>query len=426
MSYIYYSHPQEAGQYGANVSSIGAMVQMVTRGVSAGEWRPDDSEEEIDIRGRFPEAQRTIEMLDRLRVQTNVGLVPLSNFVERKPVALVSEITRIDGVRVYTVSADVTPGTNATEKITELGAWLKTVDLGQGVVPGFVGDFEEQQESQAFLMKAFAGALGLMFIILLAQFNSFYNAVLVLLAVVLSVGGVLVGMMVMGQPFSIIMTGIGIVALAGIVVNNNIVLIDTFQSLRKDMPPLEAIVETGRQRLRPVLLTTITTMAGLLPMMFAVSIDFANGGISVGAPSALWWTQLATAIVFGLGFATVLTLFVTPSLLAARVWYLGKLPTFGWRGLKTLLLKGTLGMESMYLQDSQLIAKAKGIDRDVIWSEIPSFIPLTSGSHTGSHHYAEQDDIYSKAQSAISARPFQHSPDSKDTRLRNDFSEAAE
>ena len=242
----------------------------------------------------------------------------------------------------------------------------------KGVVPTFAGDFEEQQESQAFLMQAFIGALGLMFIILLAQFDSFYNSVLVLLAVVLSVGGVLVGMMVMGQPFSIIMTGIGIVALAGIVVNNNIVLIDTFQSLREEMPPLEAIVETGRQRLRPVLLTTITTIAGLLPMMFAVSIDFVNGGITVGAPSALWWTQLATAIVFGLGFATVLTLVVTPSLLALRVWYFGKLPAFGWRGLKALVLRATVGSDARYLKDQRVKKVAKRFDRDVIWSELPS------------------------------------------------------
>jgi multidrug efflux pump len=181
-------------------------------------------------------------------------------------------------------------------------------------------------------------------------------------------------MMVMGQPFSIIMTGIGIVALAGIVVNNNIVLIDTFQTLRKEMPPLEAIVETGRQRLRPVLLTTVTTIAGLLPMMFAVSIDFLNGGISTGAPSALWWTQLATAIVFGLGFATMLTLFVTPSLLALRIWYFGKIPAFGWRGAKAALLKATVGGKARFLRDRRVRKTARKLDRDVIWSEVPSFL----------------------------------------------------
>jgi len=170
-------------------------------------------------------------------------------------------------------------------------------------------------------MKAFAGALGLMFIILLAQFNSFYNATLVLLAVVLSTTGVLIGMMVMGQPFSIIMTGTGIVALAGIVVNNNIVLIDTYMEFSQYMPKIEAIVRTAQARIRPVLLTTVTTMAGLASMMFGLSFDFIDGGYTIDSPTALWWKQLATAVVFGLGIATVLTLVFTPSMLALRVWF---------------------------------------------------------------------------------------------------------
>ena len=159
-----------------------------------------------------------------------------------------------------------------------------------------------------------------MFIILLAQFNSFYNSFVVLIAVVLSTVGVLIGMLVMQQPFSIIMTGTGIVALAGIVVNNNIVLIDTYQELSRYLPKVEAIVRTAEQRIRPVLLTTITTMAGLAPMMFGLSLDFINGGYSVDSPTALWWKQLATAVVFGLGTATMLTLIFTPALLSARVW----------------------------------------------------------------------------------------------------------
>ncbi len=365
----------EAGKYGASVSSIGAMVQLVTRGVTVGTYRPDDSDDEIDIRGRFPVGSRDVEILDRLRIQTNVGLVPLGNFVERRPVPKVSEITRVDGIRVFTVAADVSDGVNANEKIAEIGEWLKTADLGKGVKATFVGDFEEQQESQAFLMAAFAGALGLMFIILLAQFDSIYNSILVLLAVILSVGGVLVGMMVMGQPFSIIMTGIGIVALAGIVVNNNIVLIDTFQEFRQTLPPIEAIIQTGVQRLRPVVLTTITTMAGLLPMMFAISIDFRAGGITVGAPSAMMWTQLATAIVFGLGFATVLTLVVTPSLLALRVWWFRKLPQMGWRGLRAVAL-GAMGGKSRFIRDRRLTKKvSKGFKtgHTVRWDETYAF-----------------------------------------------------
>ncbi len=206
------------------------------------------------------------------------------------------------------------------ERIATLTNWVETIGLPDGVTYEWTGDQEDEAESQAFLGQAFIGALFLMYIILLAQFNSFYNSVLVLLAVVLSTTGVLIGMMVMGQAFSIIMTGTGIVALAGIVVNNNIVLIDTYQDYSRYMPPIEAITRTAEARIRPVLLTTITTMAGLAPMMFGLSLNFADGGYSIDSPTALWWKQLATAVVFGLGIATVLTLVFTPSMLALRIW----------------------------------------------------------------------------------------------------------
>jgi len=206
------------------------------------------------------------------------------------------------------------------ERIEVITAWIETESPFPGVEWEWTGDQEDQAESAAFLQTGFSAALGLMFIILLAQFNSVYNAVLVLLAVVLSTAGVLIGMLVMEQPFSIIMTGTGIVALAGIVVNNNIVLIDTYQEYSRYMPRLEAIVRTAEARIRPVLLTTITTMAGLAPMMFGLSLDFFGGGYSIDSPTALWWKQLATAVVFGLGIATVLTLVFTPSMLALRIW----------------------------------------------------------------------------------------------------------
>ncbi len=208
----------------------------------------------------------------------------------------------------------------ANERIAVLTEWLETNPLPASVSWEWAGDQAEQEESQAFLGQAFLGALGLMFIILLAQFNSVYNSVLVLVAVVLSTTGVLIGMLVMDQTFSIIMTGTGIVALAGIVVNNNIVLIDTYQEYSRYMPKIEAITRTAEARIRPVLLTTITTMAGLAPMMYGISLDFGAGGYTIDSPTALWWKQLATAVVFGLGIATVLTLIMTPSLLALRVW----------------------------------------------------------------------------------------------------------
>ena len=327
---------EKAGRYGADVATVGAMVQLVTRGILLDTMRVDSSDEEIEIRVRLPEEDRFLSTLDNLKVRTSDGLVPLSNFISRKPVEKLAEINRLDQKRYFDIKAGIEPNLkrtvisdngekseifiNANERIAFLTNYLEENPLPPGISWEWTGDQADQAESQAFLSSAFSAALVLMFIILLAQFNSFYNSFVVLIAVVLSTVGVLIGMLVMQQPFSIIMTGTGIVALAGIVVNNNIVLIDTYQELSRYLPKVEAIVRTAEQRIRPVLLTTITTMAGLAPMMFGLSLDFINGGYSIDSPTALWWKQLATAVVFGLGTATMLTLVFTPALLSARVW----------------------------------------------------------------------------------------------------------
>jgi multidrug efflux pump len=230
----------------------------------------------------------------------------------------------------------------------------------------WTGDDEEQRETGAFLGKAFAAALALMFIILLAQFNSFYNSVLVLLAVVMSVAGVLVGLLVMDMSFGMIMTGTGVVALAGIVVNNNIVLIDTYQEYSRIMPRIDAIVRTAEDRIRPVLLTTITTMAGLTPMMFGLSLDFINGGYSINSPTAAFWTNLATAVVFGLGIATVLTLIFTPAMLALRVWF--------WVIVRYLItvIAAALGKQGQTARDFTLAREAKRArNPEFVWDVLP-------------------------------------------------------
>ncbi|MEY8831136.1 efflux RND transporter permease subunit [Sedimentitalea sp. XS_ASV28] len=426
---------EKAGRYGADVATVGGMVQLVTRGILLDTMRVDSSDEEIEIRVRLPEQDRVLSTLDSMKVRTADGLVPLSNFVNRKPVAKLAEINRVDQQRIFDVKADVgsalfkvvardadtggedrralvraldggmisegatlenasgdrfeivqlgdgvrvddlrsavTSGdvqfvpVNANERIAVITEWLGTNPLPASIDWEWTGDQEEQEESSTFLQNAFLGALGLMFIILLAQFNSFYNSVLVLMAVVMSTTGVLIGMMVMQQPFSIIMTGTGIVALAGIVVNNNIVLIDTYQEFSQYMPRIEAIIRTAEARIRPVLLTTITTMAGLAPMMFGLSLDFINGGYSINSPTALWWKQLATAVVFGLGIATFLTLIVTPSFLALRVWF----STYAsWIG--HLLVRITGGTETETARDMRLDRAARKIRLDeIIWDEV--------------------------------------------------------
>ncbi|MEM7318491.1 MAG: efflux RND transporter permease subunit, partial [Pseudomonadota bacterium] len=459
----------KAGRFGADVATVGAMVQLVTRGVLLGEMRPENSDEEIEIRVRLPDEDRVLSTLDVIKVRTPDGLVPLSNFISRKPVEKLATISRVNQLRYYDVKADVIEGIeilqmiplnedgteaedgkldvgfgyevseedaadgapvnvtltaepgffwslffdptvyryhvpdvaqsvdldvvqgqldsgnatvklvpmNPNERIAKLTEWLDTNPLPTAVEWEWTGDQEEQEESGAFLMNAFAGALGLMFIILLAQFNSFYNSVLVLLAVVLSTTGVLIGMMVMNQPFSIIMTGTGIVALAGIVVNNNIVLIDTYQEYSQYMPRIEAIIRTAEARIRPVLLTTITTMAGLTPMMFGLSLDFIGGGYSIDSPTALWWKQLATAVVFGLGIATVLTLVLTPSFLALRVWVSTYLVWFG-----RLLTRITAGRSSRAARDMRLFRTAKKLRAtEILWDAPDAPFDITPGGN---------------------------------------------
>lgn len=382
---------EKAGRYGADVATVGAMVQLVTRGVLLGQMRVDTSDEEIDIRFRLPEEYRVLSTLDTLKVRTRDGLVPLANFITRKPVPKLAQIKRVDQTRYFDIKAGVVPGAmktvtkdgetaqepiNANERIQELTTWLETAPFPAGIEWEWTGDQEDQAESGTFLMKAFAGALGLMFIILLAQFNSFYNSVLVLLAVILSTAGVLVGMIVMDQTFSIIMTGTGIVALAGIVVNNNIVLIDTYQEYSQYMPRIEAITRTAEDRIRPVLLTTITTMAGLAPMMFGLSLDFIGGGYSIDSPTALWWKQLATAVVFGLGIATVLTLVFTPAMLALRIW----IGTYA-SALAALLAKMSLGASSKAAQDWALNRAAKRLSApEIIWDDdTPATVAAPNG-----------------------------------------------
>ncbi|WP_308915309.1 efflux RND transporter permease subunit, partial [Jannaschia sp. LMIT008] len=397
---------EKAGRFGADVATVGAMVQLVTRGIFLDTMRVDSSDEEIEIRVRLPEDDRVLSTLDSLKVRTADGLVPLANFISRQPVPRLAQIDRIDGERFFDVKADaaadlvklvdadgaavgLVPAADAegtdlnavpvtpNERIAVLTEILDGGDvLPPSVSYEWTGDQEEQAESGAFLMQAFAGALGLMFIILLAQFNSVYNSILVLLAVVLSTTGVLIGMLVMGQTFSIIMTGTGIVALAGIVVNNNIVLIDTYQEYSRYMPRLEAIVRTAEDRIRPVLLTTLTTMAGLTPMMFGVSVDFLRGGYSIGSPTALWWIQLATAVVWGLGVATILTLLFTPSMLAARVWF----TTYWNAGTRTLQRIG-LGRASRAAEDWAIRRQARRVRAPtLLWAEEDDFEPAVLAS----------------------------------------------
>jgi multidrug efflux pump len=306
----------EAAKYGANINSVGTGVQLVTNGVKVTEYRPTDSDKAVDIIVRFPQDRRSLGQIDELRVQTPKGYVPIGNFVTRVPAHRVGYINRVNAQRVITVAANVADGVQSAAVQKEIAQKLNATDLGASVSFKMKGEDEERAKAGAFLGKAFGTAIFLIFAILLAQFNRFTSVGLVLTAVLLSTIGVLLGLLIMGQPFGVVMTGIGIIANAGVIVNNNIVLIDTYDRLRRDgQDAYAAILETCRERARPVVLTAVTAILGVLPIAFGINLDFIDRAITHGAPATQWWISLSTAIVFGLGFATVLTLIVTPAAL---------------------------------------------------------------------------------------------------------------
>ncbi|MDQ3557774.1 MAG: efflux RND transporter permease subunit, partial [Pseudomonadota bacterium] len=308
----------EAAKFGASPVTVGTAVQLVTNGMQVTDYRPSTTDESVDILVRFPEERRNLDQLDELLVNTPSGAVPISNFVDRVPVEKVGRINRVEGSRVVTLTANVAEGAQSAAVQQAVIAELGKADLGAGVTFKMAGENEESADAQAFLMQAFGAAIFLIFAILLAQFNKFSSVLLVLSAVVLSTIGVLIGLMVMNQAFGVVMTGIGIIANAGVIVNNNIVLIDTYDRLRREgWAAYDAIIETCRERARPVVLTAVTAMLGVLAIAFGINIDFVERTVMIGAPSTQWWIHLSTAIVFGLGFATILTLIVTPAALMA-------------------------------------------------------------------------------------------------------------
>ena len=207
-----------AAMMGASMAEIGTAIQLMTNGVFMGDYRPNDSEEEVDIRIRYPAEYRGIEQMDTIRIATANGPVPISSFVTRVAKPAVSSIQRVDGARVVYVRANPAPGIVASNKLIEIDAWLEENPPQRGVTAVFRGANEEQANSAAFLGKAFSLAMALMAILLVTQFNSYYQALIILSSVLLSTAGVLLGLLTTGQTFSVILTGIGIVALSGIIV----------------------------------------------------------------------------------------------------------------------------------------------------------------------------------------------------------------
>ena len=308
----------EAGRLGLDVSRIGAAVSFLTEGALVSQYRPQDATEEVDIRIRFPARARGLNVLDTLRIQTREGSVPLSSVVTRIAKPRQDKIERRDQSLVYEVKANTRDGFATNQQVTIVKDWLAdAADLPPSVSYKFLGQEEENAAAGQFFQGAAIAIMFMMSVILLLQFNSFYHVFLTLVAVILSVFGVILGLTY--YPYiSIILSGTGVIALAGIVVNNNIVLIDSYQQLlKRGYGPVDSVIRTAAQRLRPVFLTTLTTVVGLMPLVLGWQADIFTGEFSFkGTSTSTIWAPISYVIATGLSFATVLTLFLTPVLLA--------------------------------------------------------------------------------------------------------------
>jgi multidrug efflux pump len=325
-----------AAQYGVGVRELSPYVQLVTDGVKLGTYRPDDTDDELDIRVRLPKPERSFATLDTLRIATSQGLVPVSNFIKLKAIPKVASVTRYNENFDMTVAANITDqakanGVKVNDKIKQLQDWEKAQTWPSDVKIVYAGAAEQINDTNDFIVKALFSALALIAFILLVEYNSFYQVLVTLSTVVMSLAGVFLGMLVTGMSFSAIMTGLGIVALAGIVVKNGIVLIDTYNHYHRDdhVDPVKAMLITASQRVRPVLLTATVTALGVIPMALNVEFDFIRREITVNGLAGSWFVHLSAALVSGLFVSTALTLIMVPVMITAPNVIWGQIRSIG-------------------------------------------------------------------------------------------------
>lgn len=302
--------------FGLSTNAIGFALKTAYKGLDISSYHEGD--EDFDITVTLNEDDRHVtDVLYKLMLPTPSGqIVPLTTIASIDYSGTIGDIVRINHDRVVTVKANVdetnVPGPVARQQAEEL---LKDFQLPAGYRMQFTGEFEFQKESEEFLTKAFIIAVFLIFLILVTLFNSVAQPAIIMTSVLLSLGGAFLGLTVIKSPFGIIMSGVGVISLAGVVVNNAIVLIDYVNKLRqRGMKIKDAVISAGATRLRPVLLTAITTVLGLLPMVTGVSYDFHEMSISLVSESTQWWQNMAIVVIFGLVIATFLTLVVVPVL----------------------------------------------------------------------------------------------------------------
>ncbi len=303
-----------AALLGLDTRTVGMFLRTAVFGTEASRFRP--AEDEFDITLRLPLQDRdTVELLDRIFIPVPGGdTVPLSSLGTVRYAAGRGAITRKDQRRMITITGN-NHQRGVNEIIQEIGEIIDRIPMERGYSVAYTGDTEEMEKSGRFLAQAFLIAIGLILIILVIQFNSVFMPLIIGVSVLLSLIGVMWGLILTGTPFGVIMTGMGVVSLAGIVVNNSIVLMDCIRQRQADgLPSEEAVIVAGKMRLRPVLLTAITTILGLLPMAIGLGIDIHHWPprIAFGAETSAWWAPMAVAVIFGLAMATLLTLVLVP------------------------------------------------------------------------------------------------------------------
>ncbi|WP_022660361.1 efflux RND transporter permease subunit [Paucidesulfovibrio longus] len=320
---------EKSALLGISAYTLAYTVKAAVNGAKVGTYR--EGKDEYDIVAKLAEKDRTsVEGVKRITVSGPEGQpVPLTSLAAVRLASGLGAIKRIDQKRVVTVSSDLATGYLANDLLVQIKKILADYPLPRGYEFHFTGEQEEQAKAQDFLAKAFVACLFIIFLVLVSQFNSVLTPFIILTSVMLSLIGVFLGLLVCNMPFGIIMTGVGVISLAGVVVNNAIVLIDYFeQLLQRGMDVREALLRAGMTRFRPVMLTAITTVLGLLPMATGVSFDFFSFEMVIGGESSQWWGSMAVAVIFGLGVATLLTLVVVPVLCSLkesfRAWMAGR------------------------------------------------------------------------------------------------------
>ncbi|MFV9838635.1 MAG: efflux RND transporter permease subunit [Aaplasma endosymbiont of Hyalomma asiaticum] len=298
-----------------DVAVIGKYVKMLTDGLLVGKYYPKDSTDEIDIVARFNREHRTLKDIDNLQISTPYGLRKVASFIKVSAEQSPGVIKRVDGSRAITISSYVSPGYSIEERVRYIKGILHT-NAPKDLYADFTGDVEYQHESKKFLIKAFSLVVFMIVLILMAEFNSPYYVMVIMSAVFLSTTCVFLGFLLTYKVFGVVMGGVGIIVLAGVVVNNNILLIDAFcTNIGSSCSRREAIIKSAISRLRPIFLTVITGVLGLLPMVLKISVDFIDRRILYDSPASQLWFELSTTTSMGLLLATVITLLFTPALL---------------------------------------------------------------------------------------------------------------